>query len=141
MAVCMYSIVSTLGIVVFAPYTRRDLVGMVLGIYCGLLALTVSCFLYCAGVDVSSPGCTPRMPCLRKTQDTTRYCRTCGKSVPGLDHHCSWLNTCIGTRTYPFFYALATCGTLLFLWHAVAGPLSGGETIWTVLSAPLSSQA
>lgn len=127
-AVSMYSLVFTLGVVVFSLYTDRALLGLVLGIYCALLACTVACFLYCAGVDVSSAGRTPRVPCLKRTQDTTRYCRTCGKTVPGLDHHCSWLNTCVGTRTYPVFYALATVGTLLWTWHAVAGVLTC--TVW-----------
>ena len=36
----------------------------------------------------------------------TRYCAQCGKSVVGMDHHCTWLNNCIGNRNYAPFLCL-----------------------------------
>ena len=38
------------------------------------------------------------------------YCAQCRKCVWGLDHHCPWLNTCIGRRNYPTFFALGVFG-------------------------------
>jgi len=34
----------------------------------------------------------------------------CCKSVTALDHHCDWLNTCIGSRNYQAFVALLAFG-------------------------------
>ncbi|RYG50260.1 hypothetical protein EON66_12030 [archaeon] len=48
---------------------------------------------------------------MSKTQSVDRYCRICAKMVPGLDHHCSWLNTCVGKRTYAIFFVLVLAGT------------------------------
>jgi len=56
---------------------------------------------------------------MRATQRIERYCRTCQSVIPGFDHHCTFLNICVGTRTYFFFYTLALTGTLLFTWQCV----------------------
>ncbi|KAJ8523917.1 hypothetical protein ON010_g17201 [Phytophthora cinnamomi] len=45
----------------------------------------------------------------------TRHCGRCNKCVPGYDHHCVYLNTCIGTRNYPLFVGLLSCSVLLLL--------------------------
>ncbi|CAM9599494.1 unnamed protein product [Ascophyllum nodosum] len=51
------------------------------------------------------------------------YCNHCRKTVPGFDHHCSWLNTCIGARNYGFFYFLGICGSLLYVFMVAIGAL------------------
>jgi hypothetical protein len=45
----------------------------------------------------------------------TRHCSRCRKCIPGYDHHCLFLNTCIGARNYPLFVGLLSCSTLLLL--------------------------
>ncbi|KAG3098137.1 hypothetical protein PI124_g16950 [Phytophthora idaei] len=45
----------------------------------------------------------------------TRHCSTCNKCIPGYDHHCTYLNTCIGTRNYPLFVGLLSCSILLLV--------------------------
>lgn len=39
-------------------------------------------------------------------QPKSKHCRQCDKCVAGFDHHCVFLNNCIGTRNYGAFIAL-----------------------------------
>jgi len=38
--------------------------------------------------------------CVFHVVPKTRHCRRCDKCVAGFDHHCLWLNTCIGVGNY-----------------------------------------
>ncbi|EEA05886.1 DHHC zinc finger domain-containing protein [Cryptosporidium muris RN66] len=37
-----------------------------------------------------------------------KHCRLCNKCIPRYDHHCKWLNTCIGEKNYGSFFFLIT---------------------------------
>lgn len=43
----------------------------------------------------------------------TKHCHICRKCISGFDHHCLFLNTCIGARNYPHFIAMLTFTSLL----------------------------
>uniref|UniRef100_A0A8C5Q698 Palmitoyltransferase n=1 Tax=Leptobrachium leishanense TaxID=445787 RepID=A0A8C5Q698_9ANUR len=43
------------------------------------------------------------------------FCNTCNKLVEHHDHHCEWLNTCIGGRNYRFFVNTIVSGFLIAL--------------------------
>ncbi|KAL4093476.1 hypothetical protein PRIC1_005624 [Phytophthora ramorum] len=55
--------------------------------------------------------------------DKTRYCALCRKAVPGLDHHCTWLQTCIGKANYAQFFTVACTGTVQFVLQVVYAAL------------------
>ncbi|KAL3669182.1 hypothetical protein V7S43_005566 [Phytophthora oleae] len=55
--------------------------------------------------------------------EKTRYCALCRKAVPGLDHHCTWLQTCIGKNNYAQFFTVACTGTLQFVLQVVYAAL------------------
>ncbi|CAE7576091.1 ZDHHC11 [Symbiodinium natans] len=42
--------------------------------------------------------------CRVNVQLDSKHCWDCNKCVSNYDHHCPWLNTCIGTRNYFYFY-------------------------------------
>ena len=44
---------------------------------------------------------------------TSKHCRYCDKCVVGFDHHCVWLNTCIGTKNYHWFFATVISSGML----------------------------
>lgn len=80
-----------------------------ISLYSATVLVVLCCWAYCVAADPSLPG---GIPCARmaRTQREERYCRQCRKVIPGLDHHCAWLNTCVGRRNYFFFFVLAIAG-------------------------------
>lgn len=95
---------------------------IVLSIFTVAVVVLFSSWLYCSLVDPSHAdgwGC----PCMAKDQQTVRYCSSCKKSVPGLDHHCTWLNTCVGKKNYAQFYSLIVAGSIQFDLQLTVGVL------------------
>jgi len=83
-----------------------------------VLFVHVLCWLWCELTDPAVDGGFT-WPCMAKAQQKARYCAICNKQVLGLDHHCTWLNTCVGKRSYPAFFALVTIGTFMYWFHVI----------------------
>jgi hypothetical protein len=62
---------------------------------------------------------TKSLICFKQSKVQTRYCPNCRKSVEGLDHHCVWLNTCIGSKNYVPFLGLIVNGFLQMAWQVL----------------------
>lgn len=47
---------------------------------------------------------------------SSKHCAQCDRCVDGFDHHCRWINNCIGRKNYQtFFLTLVAVNLQLFL--------------------------
>lgn len=69
-----------------------------------------------------SPSAPPPLcPSQKFVRPGTKHCNTCNKCVAGFDHHCVWLNTCIGERNYWTFFALLNTVAALLISELAIG--------------------
>jgi hypothetical protein len=93
---------------------RSNTLGIALTVIYAVLAGVV--FLSagkCMRIDPRDKGAAPEEAqqrwcyyCELQVHQRSKHCRRCNKCVEVFDHHCPWLNTCIGKHNYPFFLTL-----------------------------------
>ena len=49
--------------------------------------------------------------------EISMHCKFCDKCVMGFDHHCHWLNTCVGKENYEYFFRTVGSTLALVLVH------------------------
>jgi palmitoyltransferase len=52
--------------------------------------------------------------CVTQRKPRTIHCQVCNRCVEKFDHHCPWINNCIGAKNIGFFYLFIIC-TAVFL--------------------------
>ena len=61
--------------------------------------------------------------CQTKRHTSTRHCQHCNKCVRKFDHHCPWINNCVGARNRSLFAVFITVLMMDFVYHCVLGVL------------------
>uniref|UniRef100_A0A2P2LKH1 S-acyltransferase n=1 Tax=Rhizophora mucronata TaxID=61149 RepID=A0A2P2LKH1_RHIMU len=51
----------------------------------------------------------------------SKHCRSCDKCVDGFDHHCRWLNNCVGYKNYVTFLSLMAISLVWLVLEAGVG--------------------
>mmetsp|Transcript_17881 Transcript_17881/g.25055 ORF Transcript_17881/g.25055 Transcript_17881/m.25055 type:complete len:290 (+) Transcript_17881:178-1047(+) len=113
----------------FAPEGLEQ--SLITTIYFGIFGVGFACMLYTEMVDpvreqaqnVSTLD-SNRLVCQycdneKEMKTTTKHCHLCNKCVSHFDHHCIYLNTCIGARNYWTFFGLVTAIVVLQIIHVV----------------------
>jgi ankyrin repeat protein len=70
----------------------------------------------------------------------SKHCRSCNRCIARMDHHCAWLNNCVGINNHQFFLVLLTLVIMLhvifaFFCSRVLGQLQDAPPLWSVYNA------
>ena len=57
--------------------------------------------------------------CKTHVLETAKHCGACNRCTSGFDHHCRWLNNCIGERNYHLFFKLIVAVFVMALVHNI----------------------
>ncbi|KPI84037.1 hypothetical protein ABL78_6902 [Leptomonas seymouri] len=66
--------------------------------------------------ELAPEGTEPCVFCRRFVQLGCKHCSVCDKCVPGFDHHCRWLNSCVGAKNYKLFATFMGAAWLGMAW-------------------------
>ena len=66
-------------------------------------------------VGVDRVGSVTCVFCVRRVPENCKHCRKCQRCVQNFDHHCKWLNNCVGASNYESFFVAVMSAVMLLL--------------------------
>lgn len=66
--------------------------------------------------DMAPEGMRSCVFCRRYVLASCKHCSVCDKCIPDFDHHCRWLNSCVGGRNYRLFAVFMGSAWLGMAW-------------------------
>lgn len=70
--------------------------------------------MYCQAIPTNLTLC---QLCHAYVNKSSKHCGRCNKCVIGFDHHCKWLNNCIGKSNYRLFFSFVTVTLSTLAFH------------------------
>ena len=67
--------------------------------------------------------------CKVQVDETCKHCSYCDRCVAGFDHHCKWLNNCVGKRNYKYFIGSLVSLAFLLLAMLIGNAAGLGELV------------
>ena len=110
-------------LLIFLMIRDQKLLVMLATINAFLSVLLISAWVTVENIDPEMKPGKKGIPviCFAAAEKSARFCGVCRKTVAGLDHHCTWLNTCIGRRNYFSFISLVFIGATQSILQTVVG--------------------
>jgi palmitoyltransferase len=62
--------------------------------------------------------------CKTHVLENTKHCQQCNRCVEMFDHHCHWLNNCIGLQNYKYFIRMLSFVTIAIIYQEVFSALT-----------------
>lgn len=135
--------------IVAARYLHRAILSVLITVYSLVLLGSILSAVKCSITDCRDFASTHKssvLPfsaypkycaiCHSRVGFRSTHCQQCSSCITGFDHHCDWLNVCIGKANYRWFCALISCLEVNSGLHltvqaiALSGPdMSTGEIV------------
>ena len=112
---------------VYLPLFQEFQTYVLTGLYGGFALMTVIFWARASKIDPSDPRIYgEKIPfkgtqinyctiCKSTVELQSKHCAKCDRCTENFDHHCEWLNNCIGSRNYRSFFCATLFMTLLVL--------------------------
>lgn len=82
----------------------------------GLPNLGPDCGLQSSQNALGEPALSLDSPLCPQQPLRARHCRDCRRCVRRYDHHCPWMENCVGERNHPLFVAYLALQLVVLLW-------------------------
>ncbi|MFS7968302.1 putative protein S-acyltransferase [Helianthus anomalus] len=93
---------------------------------------SIGTLLACGVGSLQRPGALTKRcdKCSAYKPPRAHHCRVCRRCVLKMDHHCTWINNCVGQRNYKAFFLLVFYGTISSLYSTVIIVGCGVQKDW-----------
>jgi hypothetical protein len=54
----------------------------------------------------------------------SKHCKVCNRCTAIFDHHCIWINNCVGSHNYKSFFVLIICTFFHFVLFVIGGAIA-----------------
>jgi hypothetical protein len=120
---CFCFVLSTAAsVILIAALCRSPLPAVLVPLNILLFIIVVYNWIYATSVDPAVEvdeitSCFGLSILESKVSRSNSYCVDCNKTVYRMDHHCLFVNNCIGSRNYAYFFCLIVTGTFQMYLH------------------------
>jgi hypothetical protein len=118
----LFGLSTAASIILLVALCRRPLSFILLPLNIFLFLIVVYNWIYATSVDPAVGGeelasCFGASVLQSKVSRSNSYCIDCNKTVYKMDHHCLFVNNCIGSKNYAYFFCLVLSGTVQMYLH------------------------